>query len=166
MAIEKLKTELVEVIKIQADYWALDWRLVAAIVIVESSGVSAVNRYEPKWRWYFNPSYWAKRLKITDKTEFINQAISWGPMQVMGAVARELGYKDNLPALIYPKTGIFYGCKKLHKLKIKYNEDIEDMIAAYNAGAARYRDGILLNHEYVDKVMNNYLDLKREDEAQ
>ena len=161
---KELKQEIMESVKKHAEYFDLDWRLVAASIHVESSGVSAVNRYEPKWRWFVSPNYWARRLKITDKTEFINQSISWGPMQIMGSVARELGYKQNLPALIYPDVGIFYGCKKLYKLKVKYNDDIEDIIAAYNAGAARYRGGVLVNFEHVDKVMNHYLDYKRADE--
>lgn len=90
------------------------------------------------------------------QTEFIQQRTSWGPMQVMGAVAREYGFKGSFAALC-GELGMKYGALHLMRLKkrlIKKGLDREDdLIAAYNAGwARRGEDGAYLNQRYVDKV--------------
>lgn len=90
------------------------------------------------------------------QTEFVQQRTSWGPMQVMGAVAREYGYKGSFPALC-GELGMKCGALHLMRLKKRLlakgliRED--DLIAAYNAGwARRGDDGKYLNQRYVNKV--------------
>lgn len=82
-------------------------------------------------------------------------------MQVMGVVARELGFDGILTELCDEELGIAYGCKQLVRLKKwqrGYSES--DIIAAYNAGSARFdKQGNYENQSYVDKVLiyyNNY----------
>ena len=75
-------------------------------------------------------------------------------MQVMGAVARELGHTGPSD-LLDPPTGLFYGCLHLRRFRAKY--DIwPDVIAAYNAGSPRRVAGQIgpyVNQSYVDKVL-------------
>jgi soluble lytic murein transglycosylase-like protein len=54
-------------------------------------------------------------------------------MQVMGSVARELGYTQELPKLCQLETGLIYGCKKLAEC-LKKHPALPDALAAYNAG--------------------------------
>ena len=55
-------------------------------------------------------------------------------MQVMGTVARELGFEGPMPQLCEPNIGIYYGCKKLFDLNRRHLT-IMDALAAYNAGS-------------------------------
>ena len=86
-------------------------------------------------------------------------ATSWGPMQVMGAVAWELGFRGHFVDLCDTRTGIEYGCKKLKELMLKYNS-MEDAVSAYNAGRpAKTKGGLYINEQYVDGVMKYYREL-------
>jgi len=122
---------------------------VAAIVEVESGGNPWATRYEPHYRWLFpfrNPQTSASQ-------ERWQQRVSWGAMQVMGAVARELGFVGPfLSQLCDPETGLQYGCIYLARLLDKHGTLLE-AVSAYNQGAPRRRDdGKFRNQEYVDKV--------------
>lgn len=135
--------------------YGLDPRLVIAIAKVESSLEPSVVRFEPAWAYHWRVTEFAKSLNISRNTEKTLQAMSWGLMQVMGTVARELGYKDMLTKLIKPRTNIRLGCLQLVKLFDRYDDKIK-VIAAYNAGSARKgSDGKFVNQEYVDKVLRN-----------
>ena len=97
--------------------------------------------------------------------------MSWGPMQIMGATARWLGFKGTfLSELIEPEVGIEYGCKYLANLKRRFSgnsknncNQVDDIaifcdkkISAYNAGSPRKKaDGTYVNQKYVDKVLNS-----------
>ena len=140
----------------------LDWMLVKAFVITESSGETGANRYEPGWRWFLNPKDWARRLRLSTKTEWINQATSFGLMQVVGTVARELGFKGHIPELVFPELGLKYGCLKLKDCIRRYPTQLELAIASYNAGSPRYFMGKLINQSYVNKIMSLYNSFKEE----
>ena len=86
-------------------------------------------------------------------TELIAQKTSWGLMQVMGTVARELGHRGWLSELCEPERGIYYGCLHLKKLMDRHG-NLSDTVAAYNAGSPR-RDvnGKYVNQEYVDRFI-------------
>lgn len=74
-------------------------------------------------------------------------------MQIMGIVARELGYDGSLSFLLLPEIGLMYGCLNLVKISQKY-QDQEEIIATYNAGSPRRTpDGRFVNQLYVDKVL-------------
>jgi len=88
-------------------------------------------------------------------TEWLGQQASWGPMQVMGAVARELGFLAHFPALC-GESGVMIGCQKLSELAHKYKpvHGWPGVVAAYNAGSVRFdNNGYFVNSAYVDRVI-------------
>lgn len=107
--------------------------VVWALINVESSCNTHAVRYEPNWRWFVKPYELARDVGTTEETETIMQKCSWGLMQVMGAVARELGWHGPMPKLCDPWHGIEYGCLKLKERLDKYPA-LPDALAAYNAG--------------------------------
>lgn len=127
--------------------------LVKAIIEQESNGCPWAARFEPA----FLDRYVAPRPAVFGAvsigTERMLRATSFGPMQLMGQVARELGYKEPfLTKLCMPEEGIEYGCKKLASLMAKYS-NTSDAIAAYNAGSPRrMKTGEYVNQAYVDSV--------------
>ena len=131
-------------------------KLLAAIIDTESNWCVWACRYEPGWRWFLNPKQWSKRLHQTTKTEWMQQATSYGLCQVMGTVARELGFKSFLAELCDPEINLIYGAKKLKTLCNKYYL-MDDVIAAYNAGKPRKKiNDKYRNQGYVDKVNKNF----------
>ena len=141
--------ELTTLIKSAASRRSLPWELVYAICQVESSLNPSAIRHEPHYRWLVGDN------ETMSPTERQDQMTSWGLMQVMGAVARELGHTGPLSDLLDPPTGLFYGCLHLRRFRAKY--DIwPDVIAAYNAGSPRRVAGQIgpyVNQSYVDKVL-------------
>lgn len=141
--------ELTALIKSAAVKRSLPWELVYAICQVESSLNPLATRYEPHFRWLVGDN------EAMSPSERHDQMTSWGLMQVMGSVARELGHTGPLPDLLIPSTGLFYGCLHLRRFRAKY--DIwPDVIAAYNAGSPRRVAGSVgpyVNQSYVDKVL-------------
>ena len=88
-------------------------------------------------------------------TEWWGQRMSWGPMQVMGAVARELGFRRPFGALCDAYIGLQWGCQHLLSLKTRFLSGYgwEGVVAAYNAGSPRRGDdGKWVNQDYVDTV--------------
>lgn len=144
---------LLEVIESTAKALKLDALLCQAIAMVESNmNVTAV-RFEPEWCYFVSPDKYAFRLGITEKTERILQQMSYNGMQVMGSVARELGYGGSLLLLVQPQLGIFYACKKLSLLCKKYSCEM-DIISAYNQGGPYLNSlGLYKNQKYVDRVL-------------
>ena len=141
--------ELITLIKSAAARRSLPWELVYAICQVESSLNPTAIRHEPRYRWLVGDN------ETMSPAERQDQMTSWGLMQVMGAVARELGHTGLLSDLLDPPTGLFYGCLHLRRFRAKY--DIwPDVIAAYNAGSPRRVAGQIgpyVNQSYVDKVL-------------
>lgn len=137
--------ELRKLIESKAATYGLDPDLVEAHVMTESSGKPTARRFEMQ---FFN--HYIAPMKIADEDEADGRATSWGLLQIMGQVARELGYQGNWSGLTEPAVNLTYGCKKLAKCYKKYPGDAG--IAAYNSGTPRYRDGKLVNQGYVDKV--------------
>jgi hypothetical protein len=134
----------------------VDPKLIAAIVSVESYGKTCATRYEPRYKWLFEPKVYARQNKITLETEVMHQKTSWGLMQIMGACARELGYDDYLVNLCDPKIGLKFGILHLKNYLKKY-ENIDDAISSYNQGAPRKDDGgKYLNQHYVNEVKTRY----------
>lgn len=132
--------------------------LVAAIVMVESSGQPHAMRFEPHFRWLKDPKYYAGRLGITVETETALQKMSFGLMQIMGGTARGLGFDGYLTELTNPRENLKWGCQYLAQHFARY--PWHEAIAAYNAGSPRYEDGRLVNVAYVDKVLKRVNDLK------
>ena len=148
-----------DLISYQSQKTGLNRAMVAALVMVESAGKRFATRYEPNFKFIFDPYSYAKSLNITQFTEEEHQKTSWGLLQIMGVVARELGFKGYLPELCTSELGLKYGCLKLKELYERY-DNINDVVAAYNAGSAiKTTGGHYVNERYVDKVFRYYREL-------
>jgi len=82
-------------------------------------------------------------------TELLGQQTSWGLMQIMGATARERGFRGWLTELCDPATNLEWGCRHLRWM-IDHDDDygirasdnttmphLPDLAAAWNGGKAR-----------------------------
>ena len=140
----------------------LDHGLVGAMVLTESNGETHAIRYERGYRYVFKP-YEVKPEGCSRATEINAQQCSWGLMQIMGATARELGFRGWMPELCRPEIGLEYGCKYLAQ-QIKRFGSVEAGVAAYNMGSPkRGADGKYLNQaEYVEPVMRRMKALEQE----
>ncbi len=140
-----------------AQLHGLEPSLVGAFVAVESGGVADRTRYEKNWGFYHHPtSVFAADLGITEQTEMVAQAHSYGLLQIMGATARDMGYTSFLHGLCRPVIGLEFGCRFIAKKKEQYPV-LSDLVASYNAGTPRRGDdGRYRNQEYIDLVLKNY----------
>lgn len=166
---------LTEAIFLEAHRHNIPETLLHAIVKVESSGNIYAWRAEPKYRYLWDidknrpfrkltasendgesaPSDFTHYPFSSKDTEWWGQQASWGPMQVMGAVARECGFKDHFPALCAPAAGIAIGTIHLATLKRRFFDQFGwlGVVAAFNAGSPRRGpDGTWVNSNYVNKV--------------
>lgn len=125
--------------------------LLSAIVQVESSGIAEAVRKEPDWKYFYKVDEFAKKLGIPPEEEKALQAQSYGLCQVMGSVARELGFCGPLNDLFDVKTNLKYGARKLHECLERY-PFWYDAAAAYNAGSVRKKGANYVNQRYVDRV--------------
>lgn len=148
-----ITVELIEIIKNYSEEFELPANIVYGICMQESNGQVLACRYEPQYKWLFNPAKVKPKL-CSVATEEVFQKVSWGIGQVMGSVLRELGYTDWLPAILFDKSAqIMYSVKHLANLKKRFPEH-HDYIAAYNAGSPRkLSSGKYINQEYVSKVL-------------
>lgn len=147
-----IEPALVAIVERAAQAAAIDANLAKAITAVESSWDPTVSRIEPRWKYLYFQRQFADRLGITVDTEITLQSMSIGLMQIMGSVARELGFTANLSELFKPEINAEYGCKKLKALLKKYSDEA-DVISSYNQGSPRKTPGgMYLNQVYVDKV--------------
>lgn len=158
-----------------SDRYGIDAQIIAAIIETESDGDLYAWRFEPPYRYLWNVKWNAPFRKLTpqeitdDKppvdfhsnigsraTEWIGQQASWGPMQLMGAVAREYGFNKNFTELC-SVLGVEFGCLHLSKLKKRFFDKFgwEGVVAAYNAGTPRNNDQGWENHQYVEKVISH-----------
>lgn len=141
------KADILNLIQGLAPHHDLPWELVAAVVMTESSFNPWAIRYEPDFKYI---------VGIPTPTEKAAQMTSWGLMQVMGAVAREHGFKGPyLSELCEPTIGLTYGMLHLAKFRRRYPV-WKDAIAAYNAGHPQTLNGKYLNQGYVEKVVNRW----------
>jgi len=120
--------------------------IVRAICIVESGLDTWAVRYEAGWRWWLSPIKWGKRVGVTTRTERVCQQMSWGLMQIMGTVARERGFKGDIPNLCQPDVGLEFGCKHLRWL-LDRHKSLDRALSAYNTGRPDTRAGRDYTHE-------------------
>ncbi len=127
----------------------LDPNLVEAVVVVESSGRTDAFRFEPGFYDKYlknNPDY---RGEIPRRV-----SSSYGLMQVLCPVARELGLKREPEYLFVPTIGLFFGCKKLAQLMTWAGGDIPKALEAYNGGKGSV--GSLTTQRYAAKVIREW----------
>lgn len=145
---------LYQLIKQKAGENNLDPAIIFGIIATESSFDVHAIRYEANSTNKVLPGKYAKINNITVVTESLTQQFSYGLMQVMGSTARWIGYTGPLPGLFIPEVNLEWGCKYLVYLTTLYVGIPTSMIAAYNAGSARFDSkGVLVNHKYVEKVL-------------
>ena len=174
-----------------AGRYGLDPRLICALCEVESSWIPWAARHEAGYRWLyeFDPekggtdkytitdlrqNRWRPAIHIgtnpagsTMPTELIMQQTSWGLLQIMGATARERGFRSWLTELCDPQVNLEWGCKHLRWM-IDHNNAYglpdfrikpEDLAAAWNWGSRVVADGKYANEDYVRrfrKAMGGY----------
>jgi soluble lytic murein transglycosylase-like protein len=144
----------------------LDPKIVAAVILQESSGNTYAFRYEPA----FFERYLNNKLPnalggvfhrgIELKSEIRFRAFSFGLMQIMGQTAVENGFKGFLPQLFEPEINIELGCKVLARALKVFDGDYRKALSAYNSGVGFVqRNGATI---YADKVIarvtNNEVD--------
>lgn len=172
---QELPTSVVVIATAQAKVCALPLPFVLAVIQVESGGDTFAWNPEPHYRYLYNVRRKApfRALTAAEKfseqppadfpslagdrdAEWWGQQASWGLMQVMGAVARELGMRGHIPSLCDPQIGIRYGCMHLANLVRRFHaaHGWRGVGAAFNAGSPRYQPGTTLfeNQVYVDKL--------------
>lgn len=138
----------------------IDVRVIVACAMTESSGNPFVTRYEDHYRWLYEPEKFSKQNGIQLDHEIYLQKTSWGMMQIMGAVARELGYYGPLTRLAEPPVGLSWGSKKLAECLKKYG-NLTDAISAYNQGSPRKNEqGEYFNQAHVTRFLSYYNALK------
>jgi len=174
----KLSDSLIEAIDRLSHESNIPSQLVRAIVLTESNGSIYAYRVEPPYRYLFNiktevpfrsltpaevrseraPADFPHYTFSSRDTEWWGQQASWGPMQIMGAVARECGFEREFTRLCSASTGIQYGIRHLAKLIHRFHTHFgyRGVAAAYNAGSPRHTtDGKFVNQEYVDRIARN-----------
>jgi hypothetical protein len=158
-----------------AQRYGLPLPLLVALAKVESAGDIYAWRAEPAYRYLVDVSTGKPFHRLTAienaseaaprdfahfphssrDTEWWGQQCSWGPLQVMGAVAREYGFRGPFPQLCTASFGAQYGAQHLHNLRRRFLalHGWEGVAAAYNAGSPRRQlDGQWGNQAYVGKV--------------
>jgi len=135
----RVTEEIAALIRKQAAACGLDPAIVYGVIIRESSGDTDAVRTELA----FYERY-TKPMNFSD-TEEICRAMSWGLMQVMGEVARELGYKGKYLSTLcrVPDLGIEYGCKHLTAKTKRYG--LRQGLSAYNAGSPTIKNAAYVN---------------------
>jgi soluble lytic murein transglycosylase-like protein len=80
---------------------------------------------------------------------------SYGLCQVKMAMARAMGYKATKEGLLNPYINARIAARilKYHKAR---TDSIEELLAAYNAGRVRLKDGEIRNIKYVNCVLRIY----------
>ena len=106
-------------------------------------------RYESRYQYFYDAgskrALYDKTRSVAENreaaaavvgvTEFNQQSASWGLMQVMGAVARELGMEGYLTRLCDPNVGVKYGCKHLINFYNRAGGDLRAALWRYNGGS-------------------------------
>lgn len=148
----------------------IDPTLIAAIVTVESGANPWAWNPEPRYRYFwdvrrqqpFRVISLAEERSETPPPDFPTlggdrdqewwgQQASWGLMQIMGAVGREVGFEGiYLPQLCEVERNLEYGCRHLFSLLDWARHDVRQAAAAYNAGRGGWMRAA--GQAYADKV--------------
>ncbi len=119
-----------------ATKYGLDTQLVCAVIEQESGWQPWSIRYEPDFFQHYIQPMLDKTI-IHDLTEARARAFSWGAMQLMGEVAREMGFTGHLASLCDPEIGVDWGCKKLKRCIDLANGEYTAALLYWNGGGNR-----------------------------
>lgn len=134
-----------------ADKSGMNPEWIAACIMTESNNNPWAMRYEPNYHYLYSPRVFAANLGISVETEEVCQRSSFGLMQIMGGVCRELHFQGHLPEVFDPDLNLEIGTEKLKKCMQRYGS-IHDAIAAYNAGSVvKTLGGFYKNQKHVDR---------------
>lgn len=145
------KDELIGIARKSAQIHGIDPQLLLALCHHESAGLRwSAFRYEPA----FYDKYVPADIKLSNPTEAHARAISWGLGQVMGQVAREMGFKGiDLSELLNPEVGTYWAAKKLKSCLAAKNQDIRLALLAFNGGGdPKYPDKVLAHFDKYPNV--------------
>lgn len=121
----------------------VDPALIKAVVKAESNFDPRAYRYEPHVAHLGGPD------------------ASYGLMQTLYSTARELGYSGQAEGLFDPATSLEFGTRYLKRQLVRYGGDVEQAVAAYNAGSARrLASGKWSNQAYVDRVLRFFREFR------
>lgn len=168
----------------------IDPPLVEAIIGQESDGETDAFNPEPKYRYFWNVRTGAPFRAVSDvevaakfppkdfptlagdpDQEWWSQQASWGLMQLMGAVAREHGFRGKYLTRLCsdPALNIDLGCQHLaghlawaSRLYVGLEAGrvaavTRSALAAYNGGrGGNAPTGPIRNREYADEVLSRY----------
>jgi len=139
----------------------LDWKLVEALVRVESRGNSDAFRFEPK--------FWSRYLSKLPEWNGLNPrrvSSSYGLMQIMYPVAKERGFEGEPEELFQPLINLHWGCVHLRYLlewaqgfqNVEPMKQLESTIASWNGGRGGNAptDDPLRNGRYVERIARAY----------
>jgi len=126
--------QLVALARKAAASQSLDPALVCAVIEQESAWNPWAMRYEPAFFAKYVAGLYTNN-KIT-ASEAYARGFSWGLMQVMGQVAREIGFDGTfLSSLCDPEHNLAIGCKLLRKKLDAMDGDATRGLLAWNGGA-------------------------------
>lgn len=165
----QLKPHIMQAINVKAHAHGIRPELVAAFVVVESSGRPWATRFEVDFgvlrdehgkprrdehgHLVHSPALvaqaerFARATGTSYDTELTHEKTSWGLMQIMGSTARELGFRGHMPELGQVELGLELGCSYLAKQAVRFASLApgellgwhEQVVAAYNAGTPHRR---------------------------
>jgi len=172
---EEVTSSLSGIASQAAQRHGLPFQLVIAILQYESTGDVWAWNPEPRYRWLWNvktnqpfreltpaeassesPPKDFPCLRGDRDQEWWGQQASWGAMQLMGAVGRELGFRGPyLTQLCDHVLNIPLGCLHLRKLALRFlpTHGWAGVCAAYNGGpGALLGPGQFRNPQYPAKI--------------
>ncbi|RJX35680.1 MAG: lytic transglycosylase domain-containing protein [Desulfarculus sp.] len=132
--VERVLGYMIE-IRVQAQNFGLPPEIVAGVICQESHGITWAQRHERGYRWLWgdDPGENLVRPPLESlNTEMVNQAQSWGLMQIMGATARGEGFRGWFTELCQPDVGLFWGCKHLAWCVRRSGGDLRTGVRRYN----------------------------------
>ena len=126
----------------------VDYRVLLALIWKECEqdlNNPCLTRFEKYYQYFWHPTkkaLWRGNLSrkqnreiaenLLGHEEFIFQSTSWGLCQLMGAVARELGYAGSPKSLCDPDVNIFIGCLHLSNILKRAHGDYKMALTRYN----------------------------------
>ena len=143
-------TEYSKLIAICAQRHSLDPWLMEALVLTESSGRADAFRFEPAFydRYLKGKAEWADQIPRRVSS-------SYGLMQIMYPVAKELGFNGEPEMLFVPSVNLTWGCLKFSQLLGWAAGDENRALCAYNGGKVGNVAAPFRNQSYADKVFTH-----------
>lgn len=131
-----------------ATKYALSPELLAAQVLVESSGQPDAFRFEPAfYKTYVKGNANAKAGRFGPLA-----ACSYGPLQILLETAVEIGFVGEPEELFIPEIGMTWGAKYLASLLTWAGGEYNKAWSAYNGGKGMAMTTPFANQIYIDRI--------------